>query len=103
MLHFFVNSGIRDTTYYWSELTRLVNVYYDVKEVCPDLDTLDIGGGMPIYTSLGVEHDYAYMIDQIVYYIKTICESRNCPGAAYLYRVQQLYCGRNQAVPFTAL
>lgn len=76
MLHFFVNSGIRDTTYFWSELTRLVNVYCDVKEVCQDLDTLDIGGGMPIYTSLGVEYDYGYMIDQIVYYIKSICESR---------------------------
>lgn len=79
MLHFFVNSGIKDTTYYWSELTRLVNIYCDVKEVCPDLDTLDIGGGMPIYTSLGVEHDYPYMIDQIVYYIKTICDSRGVP------------------------
>ena len=76
MLHFFVNSGIKDTTYYWSELTRLVNMYCDVKELCADLDTLDIGGGMPIYTSLGVEHDYPYMIDQIVYYIKTICDSR---------------------------
>jgi arginine decarboxylase len=75
MLHFFVNSGIRDTTFFWSELTRLVNVYCDVKEVCPDLDTLDIGGGMPIYTSLGVEYDYAYMIDQIVYYIKAICDN----------------------------
>ena len=76
MLHFFVNSGIKDTTYYWSELTRLVNMYCDVKELCTDLDTLDIGGGMPIYTSLGIEHDYPYMIDQIVYYIKTICDSR---------------------------
>jgi arginine decarboxylase len=79
LLHFFVNSGIRDTTYFWSELTRLVNVYCDVKEVCPDLEILDIGGGMPIYTSLGVEYDYAYMIDQIVYYIKTICEHRGVP------------------------
>lgn len=76
MVHFFVNSGIKDTTYYWSELTRLVNVYCDLKEICPELEILDIGGGMPIYTSLGVEHDYSYMIDQIVYYIKTICESR---------------------------
>nr|MBC7612369.1 arginine decarboxylase [Pseudopedobacter sp.] len=79
MLHFFVNSGIKDTTYFWSELTRLVNVYCDVKAFCDDLDTLDIGGGMPIYTSLGVEYDYAYMIDQIVYYIKAICENRGVP------------------------
>lgn len=76
MMHFFINSGIKDTTYYWSELARLINVYCDLKEVCPDLDSLDIGGGMPIYTSLGVEHDYAYMIDQIVYYIQSICEER---------------------------
>jgi arginine decarboxylase len=76
MMHFFVNSGIKDTTYYWSELARLVNVYCDLKESCEELDTIDIGGGMPIYTSLGVEHDYPYMIDQIVYYIKTICDSR---------------------------
>lgn len=76
MMHFFINTGIKDTTYYWAELVRLINVYCDLKEVCPELNTLDIGGGMPIYTSLGVEHDYAYMIDQIVYYIKTICEDR---------------------------
>ena len=81
LLHFFVNSGIRDTTYYWSELNRLVHVYCDLKEICPELNKLDIGGGMPIYTSLGVEHDYPYMIDQIIYYIQTICESRGveCP------------------------
>jgi arginine decarboxylase len=80
MMHFFINTGIKDTTYYWAELARLVNVYCDLKEVCPDLDSLDIGGGMPIYTSLGVEHDYAYMIDQIVYYIQTICEDRGVPA-----------------------
>jgi len=76
MMHFFINTGIKDTTYYWSELVRLINVYCDLKEVCPELSTLDIGGGMPIYTSLGVELDYGYMIDQIVYYIKTICDDR---------------------------
>lgn len=79
MMHFFINTGIKDTTYYWSELVRLVNVYCDLKQECEELDTLDIGGGMPIYTSLGVENDYAYMIDQIVYYIKTICDDRGVP------------------------
>jgi len=79
MMHFFINTGIKDTSYYWSELVRLINVYCDLKEVCPDLTSLDIGGGMPIYTSLGVELDYAYMIDQIVYYIKTICDDRGVP------------------------
>lgn len=76
MLHFFVNTGIKDTTYYWSELARLINVYCDIKEVAPELEALDIGGGMPIYTTLGLEYDYEYMIDQIVSYIKTICDDR---------------------------
>lgn len=80
MMHFFINTGIRDTTYYWSELVRLIHVYCDLKEECPELESIDIGGGMPIYTSLGVEHDYAYMIDQIVLYIKTICEDRGVPA-----------------------
>ncbi len=79
MMHFFINTGIKDTTYYWSELVRLINVYCDLKQECPELDTIDIGGGMPIYTSLGVENDYAYMIDQIVFYIKSICGDRNIP------------------------
>lgn len=76
MLHFFVNTGINDTTYFWSELARLVNVYCDIKQYAPELESLDIGGGMPIYNSLGVEYDYEYMIDQIVMYIKTICVDR---------------------------
>ncbi|MBI3232644.1 MAG: arginine decarboxylase, partial [Bacteroidetes bacterium] len=77
MMHFFVNSGIKDTSFYWSELTRLVNVYCDLKEECDSLEWFDIGGGMPIYTSLGVEHNYEYMIDQIIYSIKYICNERN--------------------------
>lgn len=77
MLHFFVNTGIKDTTYYWSELARLINVYCDVKEYAPELEGLDIGGGMPIYNTLGIEYDYEYMIDQIIVYIKTICTDRD--------------------------
>ena len=38
MLHFFINTGIRDTAYYWNELSKCVNVYCDLKRVCPDLD-----------------------------------------------------------------
>lgn len=76
MLHFFINSGIKDTTYYWSELTRCLNVYCDLKQVCPELDSMDIGGGFPIHTAFGFEYDYEYMVDQIVENIKQICDSR---------------------------
>lgn len=79
MLHFFINTGIKDTSYYWSELARQVEKYCELKLVCPELDSLDIGGGLPIYNTLGVEIDYEYLVDQIVYTIKTICDNKGIP------------------------
>ncbi len=79
MLHFFINTGIKDTSYYWSELARQVEKYCELKLVCPELDSLDIGGGLPIYNTLGVEIDYEYLVDQIIYTIKNICDDRGVP------------------------
>ncbi|CAN5368311.1 decarboxylase [soil metagenome] len=76
MLHFFINTGIKDSTYYWTELTKCINVYCDLKKVCPALDSLDIGGGFPIRTSLSFSYDYGYMADEIIQKIKNICEER---------------------------
>lgn len=73
MLHFFINTGIRDTAYYWSELHKCLKVYVNLKKICPSLDSLNIGGGFPIKNSLHFEYDYAYMIDEIVYQIKEVC------------------------------
>lgn len=77
MLHFFINSGIRDTAYYWSELTRFIQKYVDLKSVCPELDTMDIGGGWPIKTNVFFDYDYQYMADQIVKNIKWMCAKNN--------------------------
>jgi arginine decarboxylase len=76
MLHLFINTGIRDSTYYWSELTKCINVYCDLKEICPTLDSLDIGGGFPFRNTLGFNYDYSYMADEIIQKIKNICEER---------------------------
>ncbi len=76
MLHFFINTGIRDSAYYWSELTKCINVYCDLKKICPELDSLDIGGGFPIRTKLSSDFDYQYMADEIVRQIKTTCQQR---------------------------
>ena len=76
MLHFFINTGIKDTTYYWTELTKSINAYCDLKEVCPSLDSLDIGGGFPIRTSLEFNYDYTYMADEIIQKIKNVCNER---------------------------
>ncbi len=73
MLHFFINTGIHDTAYYWNELTKCVNVYCELKKVCPELDSLNIGGGLPIKNSLSFDYEYDYMIEEIVAQIKNIC------------------------------
>lgn len=76
MLHFFINTGIRDTAYYWNELAKCVNVYCDLKRVCPELDSLNIGGGFPSKTSLAATYDYEYMAEEILAQIKNICSQR---------------------------
>ena len=82
MLHFFINSGIKDNIYYWNELSKLLKVYVELKRVCPELDSLNIGGGWPFRSSLGFEYDYAYMAEEILNKIKQTCEEENvsCPN-----------------------
>ncbi len=79
MLHYFINTGIKDTAYYWSELSRFIYKYCELKKVCPELDSVDIGGGFPIKNSIHFEYDYAYMIDQIVQNIQWICHKNHVP------------------------
>lgn len=74
LMHFFINTGISDSAYYWNELTKCVNVYCDLKKLCPTLDTLDIGGGLPIDNSLNRHFDVEYMVGEIVGRIKDICD-----------------------------
>ncbi|MEX2350765.1 MAG: arginine decarboxylase [Flavobacteriaceae bacterium] len=79
MLHFFINTGIRDTAYYWNELLKCMQVYVQLKKVCPSLDSLNIGGGFPIKNSLGFEFDYQYMVEEILHQIQLVCEAEEVP------------------------
>ncbi|WP_335973653.1 arginine decarboxylase [Gaetbulibacter jejuensis] len=74
MLHFFINTGIRDNAYYWNELLKCLKVYISLKKICPTLDSLNIGGGFPIKNSLAFEFDYEYMVDEIINQIKIACD-----------------------------
>ncbi len=74
MLHFFINTGIRDTAYYWNELQKCLKVYVGLKKICPSLKALNIGGGFPIKNSLAFNYDYAYMVDEIVNQVRIVCE-----------------------------
>ena len=79
MLHFFINTGIRDTAYYWNELLKCLKVYISLKKICPTLDSLNIGGGFPIKNSLAFDFDYQYLVDEIITQIQTACEEANIP------------------------
>ncbi len=79
MLHFFINTGIRDSIYYWTELAKCLTVYKELRAICPTLDSLNIGGGLPIRTSLAFEFDYEYIIEEIISQIKTYCEQNEIP------------------------
>lgn len=76
MIHFFINNKITDTPYYWSELERHVHTYCDLKQLCDDIDSFDIGGGLKIHEALEEEIPYDYLIDEIISIIKKICNER---------------------------
>jgi arginine decarboxylase len=103
MLHFFINTGIRDTAYYWSELNKFVDVYCELKKVCPELDSLDIGGGFPIRTKLNFSYDYEYMAEQIVQQIKTICEERGIPEPNLYTEFGSFTVGESGAVLYSVI
>jgi arginine decarboxylase len=69
-----MNKGIKDDIYYWSELNKVLNLYCQLKKICPELTGLNIGGGFPIKHSLAFEYDYSYMINEIVSTIKKVCK-----------------------------
>jgi arginine decarboxylase len=79
MLHIFLNKGIKDDIYYWSELNKVINLYCQLKKICPELDSINIGGGFPIKHSLGFDYDYMFMINEIVRNIKDACKRNKVP------------------------
>jgi arginine decarboxylase len=73
MVHFFIDSGIKDDVYYWGEFQKALKLFVELKQVCPEIKALNLGGGLPIRNNLGFEYDYEYIIDEIVSNIKSAC------------------------------
>lgn len=76
LMHFFVNTGIRDNAYYWNELRKFLNVYLDLMKEGADISYLDIGGGFPVKNSLAFDFDYQYLIEEIIAQIKSTADSQ---------------------------
>lgn len=103
MLHFFINTGIRDNAYYWNELSKCVSVYCDLKAICPELDSLNIGGGFPIKNSLAFDYDYEYMAEEVIAQIKSICSQRNTPEPHIFTEFGSFTVGESGAVIYQVL
>ena len=103
ILHFFINTGIKDSAYYWSELSRFVHLYCELKKICPTLDTIDIGGGFPIKNQLNFEFDYGYMADQIIENIKWICAKNHTPTPHIITEFGNYTVGESGATIYSVL
>jgi arginine decarboxylase len=103
MLHFFINTGIRDTSYYWTELTKCVNVYCELKKECPELDSLNIGGGFPVMNSLNFDYDYEYMAEEIIMQIKKVCDEHDTPSPNIFTEFGSYTVGESGAVLYSVI
>lgn len=103
ILHFFINTGIKDSAYYWSELTKFVEMYCELKKICPELDSIDIGGGLPIKTSMAFDFDYQYVIEQVVENIQYTCQEQGVPTPNIITEFGSFTVGESGAVIYSIL
>jgi len=103
MLHFFVDTGIQDSLYYWGELKKAVRLYGELKQHSGQLNKLNIGGGMPIRNSLGFEFDYKYMVREIVSNILEACEEIEVPEPDIYTEFGKYTVGESGATIFSVL
>lgn len=103
MLHFFMNKGIKDDVYYWSELNKVIGLYCQLKKICPELDSVNIGGGFPIKHSLNFDYDYQYMANEIVSTIKKVCRKNKVPMPDIYTEFGSYTVGESGAVVYSVL
>ncbi|HCE58891.1 MAG TPA: arginine decarboxylase [Prolixibacteraceae bacterium] len=103
MLHFFVDSGIKDSLYYWGEFQKALKLYVDLKKQCDTLDAFNLGGGFPIRNHLGFEYNYEYMINEIVTIIKETCTNEKIKEPDIYTEFGRYTVGESGAIIFEVL
>lgn len=103
MLHFFVDSGIKDSLYYWGEFQKAMKLYVDLKKQCSTLDSFNLGGGFPIRNHLGFEYNYEYLINEIVSNIKDACAVEKLPEPDIYTEFGKYTVGESGAIIFEVL
>ncbi len=103
MLHFFVDSGIKDTLYFWGEFHKALKLYIELKKESDKLDSFNLGGGFPIRNHLGFEYNYEYMINEIIKNIKDACRNENIPDPDIYTEFGRYTVGESGAIIFEVL
>jgi len=103
MLHFFVDSGIKDNLYYWGEFQKAIKLFVDLKKACPDMKALNLGGGFPIRNNLGFEYDYKCIVNEIVQNIKETCVNEGVEEPDLFTEFGKYTVGESSAVIFSVL
>lgn len=103
MLHFFVDSGIKDSLYYWGEFQKALSRFIELKKIFPELDSFNLGGGLPVRNHLGFEYDYEYMIREIIKNIKEACDRENIESPDIYTEFGKYTVGEAGAIVFKVL
>lgn len=77
MLHFFVQSGMKKNSHYFNQLSKLLDCYTYLKGDSPSLDSLNIGGGLPIEDNLFKQISNYEIIEEIIKVIKYRCDVKS--------------------------
>ncbi|MCB0402090.1 MAG: arginine decarboxylase [Flavobacteriales bacterium] len=103
MLHFFVDSGIKDNLYYWGEFQKALKLYIQLKRESKALNSFNLGGGFPIRNNLGFEYDYEYIINEIIKNIKEACVEQKIQEPDIYTEFGKYTVGESGAIIFEVL
>ena len=103
MIHFFIDSGIKDNMYYWGEFQKAMKLFVEMKQACPSIKAIDLGGGFPIRNNLGFEYDYEYIINELVGNIATACREADIEEPDIFTEFGKYTVGESGAIIFSVL
>jgi len=103
MMHFFIDSGIKDNMYYWGEFQKAMKLFVELKQICPEMKAIDLGGGFPIRNNLSFEYDYEYIINELVGNIATACREANIEEPDIFTEFGKYTVGESGATIFSVL
>lgn len=103
MLHFFIDSGIKDNMYYWGEFQKALKLFVDLKHLCPEMKAIDLGGGFPVRNNLGFDYDYEYIINEIVGNIASACREADIEEPDIFTEFGKYTVGESGAIVFSVL